>query len=154
MIQARQYDHALEEVERIRQFAPDFVGVDISTIHIMLGQHEEAQLELIAVAEQCGDPCDWWREALERGWTEDGWEGSVRAFLEVATETEGTSRLTIAANYVRLGETDEAFAWLERGYRERDPHMVIRLTTSPMLDPLRSDPRFDDLLRRIGFPES
>jgi hypothetical protein len=41
---------------------------------------------------------------------------------------------------------------LERGYRERDP-MMIWLKAHPGLDPLRSDPRFDDLLRRIGFPE-
>ena len=43
-------------------------------------------------------------------------------------------------------------AWLERGYRERDPQMVL-LKSNPAFDPLRSDPRFDDLLRRIGFPE-
>jgi hypothetical protein len=47
---------------------------------------------------------------------------------------------------------NEAFAWLERGYRERDPQMIA-LKAFPPFDPLRSDPRFDDLLRRIGFPE-
>jgi hypothetical protein len=58
----------------------------------------------------------------------------------------------IALTYAFVGETDEAFAWLERGYRERDPQMII-LKASPASDPLRSDPRYQDLIRRIGFPE-
>jgi hypothetical protein len=58
----------------------------------------------------------------------------------------------IASLYSSLGETDEAFAWLEAGYRERDNLMII-VKESPAFDPLRSDPRFDGLLRRIGFPE-
>ncbi len=45
------------------------------------------------------------------------------------------------------------FTWLERAYRERDPIMIL-LMTGRWFDPLRSDPRYDDLLRRIGFPES
>jgi len=43
-------------------------------------------------------------------------------------------------------------AWLEKGYRRRDP-LMINVKSLPSLDPLRSDPRFDDLVRRIGYPE-
>jgi len=43
-------------------------------------------------------------------------------------------------------------AWLERGYRDRDPLMIVT-KASPLFDPLCSDPRFDDLLGPIGFPE-
>jgi hypothetical protein len=70
----------------------------------------------------------------------------------VATGFEGLSPTLIAQQYARIGETEEAFAWLERGYRERDPGMIY-MKAHPFYDPLRSDPRFDDLLRRIGFPE-
>ncbi len=52
-----------------------------------------------------------------------------------------------------IGETEEAMAWLERAYEERDPQLLA-VKTDPGMDPLRSDPRFQDLLRRIGFPES
>ncbi len=45
------------------------------------------------------------------------------------------------------------WGFYERGYEERDPQLLIAKTT-PLLDSLRSDPRFQDLLRRIGFPES
>ncbi len=43
--------------------------------------------------------------------------------------------------------------WLERAYEEREP-LLLAAKVDPRLDPLRSDPRFQDLLRRIGFPES
>jgi hypothetical protein len=52
-----------------------------------------------------------------------------------------------------IGETEEVMTWLERAYEERDP-LLLLAKTDPRLDPLRSDPRFQDLLRRIGFPES
>jgi tetratricopeptide (TPR) repeat protein len=55
----------------------------------------------------------------------------------------------IAAIYVALGDTDNAMSWLEKGYEERfNPGVLIR----PGFDPLRSDPRFQDLARRTGFP--
>ncbi len=52
-----------------------------------------------------------------------------------------------------IGETEEAMTWFERAYEERDPGLV-QAKTNQDLDPLRSNPRFQDLLRRIGFPES
>ena len=151
-LQARQPERALVEFERIRELDPDSVSLDVFFAYVMLGRSEEANRALIAFYERCGAPCDWAQEAFERGWAEGGREGAVRAWLEAATEREGYSPMMIALNYAAIGETDEAFAWLERGYREREPQMIT-LKTSPGFDPLRSDPRFDDLLRRIGFPE-
>ena len=52
--------------------------------------------------------------------------------------------------YIGLGDKDQAFAWLEKAYEERSYGMAF-LKVMPMADPLRSDPRFDDLLRRIGL---
>ncbi len=57
----------------------------------------------------------------------------------------------IATIYVGLGEPGEAFSWLEKAYEARDTWMVF-LGVMPQWDPLRSDPRFDDLLRRVGLP--
>jgi len=53
--------------------------------------------------------------------------------------------------YAGLGDKDQAFAWLERSYEERRQRMVW-LNVDPLLDPLRSDPRFPDLVRRVGLP--
>jgi tetratricopeptide (TPR) repeat protein len=57
----------------------------------------------------------------------------------------------IAAIYAALGQKEEAFAWLERAYDQRDSWMDY-LGVDPRLDNLRSDPRFADLLRRMNLP--
>jgi TolB-like protein/DNA-binding winged helix-turn-helix (wHTH) protein/Flp pilus assembly protein TadD len=55
----------------------------------------------------------------------------------------------IAMIYVALGDTDQAITWIEEGYEERfNPGVLLR----PGFDPLRSDPRFQDLVRRVGLP--
>lgn len=53
--------------------------------------------------------------------------------------------------YAGLGDKDQAFFWLERSYQERRGR-IAWLNVDPLLDPLRSDPRFHDLLRRVGLP--
>ena len=57
---------------------------------------------------------------------------------------------SIALIYAGLGEKDQAFAWLEKGYEERSFQMQW-LTVEPRWDSLRSDPRFADLVRRVGL---
>jgi TolB-like protein/DNA-binding winged helix-turn-helix (wHTH) protein/Tfp pilus assembly protein PilF len=55
----------------------------------------------------------------------------------------------IAVIYAALGDSDQAMNWLEKGYEQRfNPGVLLR----PGFDPLRSDPRFQDLLRRVGLP--
>jgi hypothetical protein len=52
---------------------------------------------------------------------------------------------------ISLGKKDEAFKWLEKSYQERSNSMIY-LKVSAGYDPLRSDPRFQDLVQRVGFP--
>ena len=54
--------------------------------------------------------------------------------------------------YIGLGDKDQAFAWLEKGYQQRDFWLTF-LRGDPIFDSLRSDPRFQDLLHRIGPPQ-
>jgi hypothetical protein len=71
--------------------------------------------------------------------------------LEAHVQKEGIGRYEIALIYAALGEKDEAFAWLEKSFEARDKGLTF-LKIDPCLDPLRSDPRFQDLIRRVGFP--
>ena len=59
--------------------------------------------------------------------------------------------LSIASYYAAAGEKDLAFPWLEKAFQARIPQLLY-LKANPYFDPIRSDPRFADLLRRIGFP--
>jgi serine/threonine protein kinase/tetratricopeptide (TPR) repeat protein len=59
----------------------------------------------------------------------------------------------IAVTYAGLGQNDKAFEFLEKAYRERSPDIAYFLKADLRLDPLRPDPRFLDLLRRVDFPQ-
>jgi len=56
----------------------------------------------------------------------------------------------VARVYVGLGETGQAFAWLERAYEERSDHLVF-VRVDPAWRDLRSDPRLVDIMRRVGL---
>jgi len=57
----------------------------------------------------------------------------------------------VATGYVALGNYEEALRWLEKAYQARSGWMPF-LRTDPRFDPVRSDPRFAALVRRVGFP--
>jgi hypothetical protein len=66
-------------------------------------------------------------------------------------EKEGyVSPYAIASIYARLGERDQAFAWLEKASEERD-YLMATLKVDPVWDGFHSDPRFTDLVRRVGL---
>jgi len=76
-----------------------------------------------------------------------------RKLVSSLTQPQSRSRyLTshIALVYHGLGEQDETFAWLERGFQQRDPKMTF-LKVEPKWNNLRSDARFVDLMRRMNF---
>ena len=71
--------------------------------------------------------------------------------LAKAADTRYTCAYEIGSVYLRLGETDTAVQWLRRGIDEQCDCMVW-LKTEPWMDPLRVDPRYADLIKRVGFP--
>jgi TolB-like protein/DNA-binding SARP family transcriptional activator len=79
-----------------------------------------------------------------------GRHSDARRMIERA-EHENISPVVLAILYTGLGEKDHAFAALERAADERTPGMV-ELKNEPLLDPLRSDPRFTRLAERLGLP--
>jgi len=58
----------------------------------------------------------------------------------------------IAMLYADLGDIDQTFQWLNTAYQERD-RLLLGLKTFFQLDPLRSDPRFAELVRKVGLPQ-
>ena len=69
-------------------------------------------------------------------------------FVEQLNERNGSLEANIALIYVGLGDADGAISWLDKAYGDRfNPSIIVR----PEFDPLRSDPRFKDLMRRLGL---
>ena len=69
--------------------------------------------------------------------------------LELQNDKNPSAEANIALIYVGLGDKDQAMMWLNKAYHARfNPSILVR----PAFDPVRSDPRFKDLLRRIGLP--
>jgi len=69
------------------------------------------------------------------------------------SETVYVSPYMIAVVYAGLGNKDQAFEYLEKAYQERSPDLPYFLRADLRMDGLRSDPRFQDLLRRMNFPK-
>ena len=86
----------------------------------------------------------------------DGYQGWLQAQLSDLNqhaEQDHDSPLEFAKIYAAMGNTDKAMQYLEQGYAEHDVELV-RLQLDPVYDDLHPDPRFRDLIRRIGLPEN
>jgi len=71
--------------------------------------------------------------------------------LERESKESAVSPYTMATIYAGLGENDRAFEFLEEAYSEKSLDIIWSLKSDFLLDPLRPDPRFKDMLRRIGL---
>jgi serine/threonine-protein kinase len=102
--------------------------------------------------------------AFERGLAEDGYEGAQRAIAELLAsrfeESGGVPNAGVtqvylpkhvALRYLDAGDYARAIDWLEKAFDIRDPNLPY-VAAQPVWDPLRSDPRFQDLLKRMNLP--
>lgn len=76
----------------------------------------------------------------------------VLAELQEISKQRYVSPYYVAMIYAGLGDKDQAFAWLDKAFRERSRRLVF-LKVASIWDGLHPDPRFADLLRRIGLPQ-
>jgi TolB-like protein/predicted Ser/Thr protein kinase len=93
--------------------------------------------------------------AMEQGFRSAGWRGALIKGIEarLANRKAGHgSAYRIAALYADLGDKDQAFRWLDTAYQDRD-WQLVGLNSDFYLDPLRSDPRFAELVRKVGLPQ-
>ncbi len=99
--------------------------------------------------------------SVHRAFATSGYQGALREWakdLEHVHATDQAFLPRIAAEvYTRLGDKDRAFYWLEQGYEHHDRigsyGSIVSMKVDHELDPLHSDPRFADLVRRVGLPQ-
>ncbi len=88
-----------------------------------------------------------YKAAGERGYSHE----KLKLLMQRWRQSEAGA-YSIAEEYASLGEHDQAFGWLQKALERRDLSLV-NLKVTPEFDPLRSDPRFAELMRRVGLPQ-
>jgi serine/threonine protein kinase/Tfp pilus assembly protein PilF len=150
---ARRYDEAIEQLRKTIDMDPNFAE---ARFHLALAYegkraYDDAIREFEKYIELSGEkPMKAW---TARVYAESGNKSQALKVLAEMMEMSKPgqpSPYAIAALYAALGEKERAFEWLEKVYEQRSYHVVF-LNADPALDGLRGDPRFTDLLRRIGL---
>ena len=155
---ARQYDEAIVICKKVVNENPTFAMAHFFLAQAYWGERMYPQVieEWKAYGQLSGNQNEFeFASALERGFRSAGWKGALTKGIEIRRAQRKTgyySGLMIATLYADLGDKDQAFRWLNTAYQERDFWMA-HLKTSFLLDPLRSDPRFAELVRKVGLPQ-
>jgi hypothetical protein len=93
-------------------------------------------------------------EALTQGYAISGYQGAMKNAADLLAERAHTTyvnSIDVAVLYSIAGENDLAFEWLEKCLEERNPQLPY-VDAYVEFEPLRSDPRFQDLLRKMNLP--
>jgi len=151
---AREYGPAIEQLRKTIEMDPRFplAHLFLGLCYEQLGKFQEAISEFQKGLELGENP--WFTASLTHALGRSGKrveaQQQLKKLLEAA-KTKFVSPYFIATAYAGLGDKDKAFQWLETAYRDRVDWMSY-LKVDPEFDPLRADPRFADLLRRVGLP--
>ncbi|MCH7985448.1 MAG: winged helix-turn-helix domain-containing protein [Acidobacteria bacterium] len=151
---ARHYDRGIEQCRKALELDPNFAPAHAHLYRAYLAKemYEEAIAEIQRAVDLSGG---WPKHDLAYAYAMAGKRDDARKILHELIEDSkrGVVELSgIARIYAALGETDQAFGWLEKAYEDHE-HWLVALKVDPFFDSLRSDPRFQDLVRRMNFPE-
>jgi len=159
LYRAGRYDEALQRFREVPD--PDANSERrhrfIAAIYEREGLQKEAVAELLTALRFAGEKD--LAEQVERKYVSSGYSEAKKTFLWGDIKEKQKTRARngfgqtawIAADYALLGEKNKAFEWLENAFQEQDTALMY-LKVDDRFDVLRSDPRFQDLLRRMGLP--
>ena len=152
---AHQYDRAIEQYQKTQDLDANFslAHWGLGNAYDRKGMYKEAIAEWQQASLLDGDLR--MSDLIGKAYSRSGYNGAIRAWLDDLISQSShhyVSAFGVAEMYARLGEKDHALEWLEKGYQVRDADMVD-LGTEPSFDFLHSDPRYADLLRRVGLPQ-
>jgi len=126
--------------------------------YLVKGMHKEAMQELAEAFLLSGFPKV--ATSIRRALAVSGYQGALRQAAKETEHLQEAKKLYmpgfLAAVYAELGDKDRAFYWLEQAYEHREmtskDEGIFYLGAEPSFEALRSDPRYKELLRRIGLP--
>jgi tetratricopeptide (TPR) repeat protein len=157
-VSARQYDEAISVCQELEKENSTFATAHDCLAYAYWGKRLYPQVieEWKAYAKLTADPNDFeFAAALEKGFRSAGWPGALTQAIETLQTRRKTrygSPFMIARLYADLGDKEQAFQWLDTAYREHD-WLLMALNTEFQLDPVRSDPRFAELVCKVGLPQ-
>jgi TolB-like protein/Flp pilus assembly protein TadD len=153
LVLAHSYEESIQQSRKTIEMDPNFALAHNQLAQAYLQKHmyDEAVAELQQAVKLSGNSPTCMAN-LARAYVASGKRNEAVKLLGDLKKRSNpgySNASEIAMIYASLGDTDQAMNWLEKGYEERfNPGVLLR----PGFDPLRSDPRFQILLRRIGLP--
>jgi TolB-like protein/DNA-binding winged helix-turn-helix (wHTH) protein/Tfp pilus assembly protein PilF len=154
---ARRFEDAAAQARKTLELEPSDLSAQVCLLHssVQLGRPGDAIAPAQALLRLKG-ATDEEVAALGRGDPAAGmrayYEWNLRWFLPRVERGEASS-FALVLLYIRLGRRDEALAWLQKAFEQRAPFLAY-LGVEPRYDSLRGDPRFEELVRRLGLPEA
>jgi TolB-like protein/Flp pilus assembly protein TadD len=157
LLAAGHYDEALQQVQKTLELDPNFAPAHqtLGWAYLRNGKREESIQEFQKALHLSGtdDPDLMLDLGFAYATTGNRREaGKILAKLKSLQERGLVPSGSVAILYGALGDSNEAFAWLQKAYEERDPQLTY-VKAGRRFEPLRHDPRFQALVRRIGLPE-
>ena len=153
---AKRYDEAVEQlnktIEMDQSFGPAYVF--LCAAYQQKGMHEEA-VRAAQQAAKLSPNTPVYMTILGHAYAAHGKRDEAEKIIQQLNELAKQRYIQpsyVALLYTGLGDKERAFQWLEKGFRERDDRLIF-VITDPLVDSLRTDPRFVELIRRIGLPE-
>jgi tetratricopeptide (TPR) repeat protein len=158
-----QHDRAIAMRQMMLKRYPDngYLHVNLYRDYVKTGMNKEAIQELEKALTLFGlsEPA----LRIQRAFVSFGYRSAMRQCAKEVEDLTATKQaflpINLAEVYATLGDKDRAFYWLEQAYQHHDMLAAStdlgldRLNTEFLLDPIRSDPRFKDLVRRVGLPQ-
>lgn len=151
---ARRYDLAAAVLERAKEITPDHFlpHMRMGLLRIQQRRYDEAIRELKTAVDLAGRSTET-LAALATACAASGEVNNARTILDELENPAGKRYVlpyNIAKIYSAMGNAEKAFEWLERSYKEGNPDL-IELNSEPIFDGIRGDPRFGELMQRVGW---
>jgi adenylate cyclase len=156
----RQFDKAIEVEKKLLAENPTFAAAYGGLGYSYWGQRKYSEaIETYKISGRLADDKNLSEiaVAMDEGYRYGKWPGALHKAIEVSlaqrkANTEYVSPYGIAQYYADLGDKDHAFEWLNTAYQEHDISLFV-LRTDFTMDSLRSDPRYAEMLKKIGLPQ-
>ena len=154
---ARDYDQAIGQFHKTLELDQNFrpARMFLPAAYEQKGMYREAIAEFRKAIPLMGGEHSLAKAGLGHVFAVSGKKSEARTIINELKRLSGQEYVpstSIALVYAGLGDNDQAFAWLDKGHEERS-FQLQWIKIEPRLDGLRSDPRFQDLMRRVGLPQ-